>query len=339
MRAEPCPDGEVGSRAASRREAAIIACRRTRSPGAVVVIAVRSAGSGDHVHGHFWTLESRPCACPKQAPRRPNLLPLPLPTFRPTTRLRRALWLTTPAAPPWDSQDPFARSCSASSASRSTRGAWRPPSRSRRSRSRAIRWRVASPTMARCSMRIGPSKRSKTGRAITPAAEWLIDNYHLVEKQIREIRADLPPGYYRQLPKLAAGPFAGLSARVRPRLGLRRPYRQPLRSRRCWVVTCAPTRKSQPLTIGELWARRDHAADRAGRESAAPRRADRRAAARRRQQADALADRLLGAGGLSRGAGAAACWPVMRRATALGALRRSARPAAARPGPAASRPR
>ena len=46
-------------------------------------------------------------------------------------------------------------------------------------------------------------------RAITPAAEWLIDNYHLVEKQIREIRADLPTGYYRQLPKLADGPFAG----------------------------------------------------------------------------------------------------------------------------------
>src|SRR5437879_4566770 len=47
------------------------------------------------------------------------------------------------------------------------------------------------------------------GRAITPAAEWLLDNYHLVEGQIREIRDDLPPGYYRQLPKLTTGPFAG----------------------------------------------------------------------------------------------------------------------------------
>ena len=47
------------------------------------------------------------------------------------------------------------------------------------------------------------------GRAVTPAAEWLIDNYHLIEKQIREIRSDLPPGYYRQLPKLAVGPFVG----------------------------------------------------------------------------------------------------------------------------------
>src|ERR1700728_4089625 len=47
------------------------------------------------------------------------------------------------------------------------------------------------------------------GRSITPAAEWLLDNYHLVEEQIREIRADLPPGFYRQLPKLADRRFLG----------------------------------------------------------------------------------------------------------------------------------
>lgn len=49
----------------------------------------------------------------------------------------------------------------------------------------------------------------ESGRGVVPAAEWLLDNYHLVEEQIREIRADLPPGYYRQLPKLACGPFVG----------------------------------------------------------------------------------------------------------------------------------
>ena len=57
------------------------------------------------------------------------------------------------------------------------------------------------------------AKAIDEGHAITPAAEWLIDNYHLVERQLREIRADLPPGYYRQLPKLANGPFAGYPAR------------------------------------------------------------------------------------------------------------------------------
>src|SRR2546430_6298892 len=41
------------------------------------------------------------------------------------------------------------------------------------------------------------------GRAITPAAEWLIDNYHLVEDQIREVRQDLPPAFYLLLPQLS----------------------------------------------------------------------------------------------------------------------------------------
>lgn len=47
------------------------------------------------------------------------------------------------------------------------------------------------------------------GRAITPAAEWLADNYYLVEREIHEIRTAPPPGYYRQLPKLLDGPFMG----------------------------------------------------------------------------------------------------------------------------------
>lgn len=42
-------------------------------------------------------------------------------------------------------------------------------------------------------------------RAITQAAEWLIDNYHIIEEQIREILDDLPPGRYRKLSKLAQG--------------------------------------------------------------------------------------------------------------------------------------
>jgi cyclic beta-1,2-glucan synthetase len=53
------------------------------------------------------------------------------------------------------------------------------------------------------------AKSIDEGWAITPAAEWLVDNYYLVEREIREIRAALPPGYYRQLPKLVDGPFRG----------------------------------------------------------------------------------------------------------------------------------
>ena len=130
------------------------------------------------------------------------------------------------------------------------------------------------------------------GHAITPAGEWLLDNYHLVEEQIREIRDDLPPGYYRQLPKLTAGPLAGY-----PRVfGVAWAFVAHTDSRfdpemlRRFVRAY---QRVQPLTIGELWAvaitlrivlvenlRRGARRIVAGRAA--------------RQEADALADRLLG---------------------------------------------
>lgn len=48
------------------------------------------------------------------------------------------------------------------------------------------------------------------GRSQTPAAQWLVDNYALIDMQIRETILDLPARYYARLPKLAGGPFAGL---------------------------------------------------------------------------------------------------------------------------------
>jgi len=45
---------------------------------------------------------------------------------------------------------------------------------------------------------------------ITPAGEWLLDNFYLVEEQIRTARRHLPRGYSRELPRLADGPSAGL---------------------------------------------------------------------------------------------------------------------------------
>ena len=91
------------------------------------------------------------------------------------------------------------------------------------------------------------------GRAITPAGEWLIDNYHLVERQIREVSTDLPPGYYRQLPKLVSGPFAGY-----PRVfGMAWAFVAHTDS--CFdsdilVSYVKAYQEVQSLTIGELWA-------------------------------------------------------------------------------------
>jgi cyclic beta-1,2-glucan synthetase len=133
------------------------------------------------------------------------------------------------------------------------------------------------------------------GQAITPAAEWLVDNYHIVEEQIREIRTDLPIGYYRQLPKLAQGPFKGY-----PRVfGLAWAFVAHTDSHFDPAILrrfVNAYQQVQPLTIGELWAiaitlrivlvenlRRSAARiilARAGR-----------------HDADILADRLLGANG------------------------------------------
>jgi cyclic beta-1,2-glucan synthetase len=52
---------------------------------------------------------------------------------------------------------------------------------------------------------------SRAGRGqTTSAADWIADNFHVVDDQVREIRHDLPPRYYQQLVKLADGPGGGL---------------------------------------------------------------------------------------------------------------------------------
>ena len=93
----------------------------------------------------------------------------------------------------------------------------------------------------------------QAGHSIVPAAEWLLDNYHIVEQQIREIRDDLPPGYYRQLPKLAGGPFHGY-----PRvLGIAWAYVAHTDSHFDPVILqrfLTAYQQVQPLSIGELWA-------------------------------------------------------------------------------------
>uniref|UniRef100_Q07KF2 Glycosyltransferase 36 n=1 Tax=Rhodopseudomonas palustris (strain BisA53) TaxID=316055 RepID=Q07KF2_RHOP5 len=97
------------------------------------------------------------------------------------------------------------------------------------------------------------AKELESGRSVVPAAEWLLDNYHVVEQQVREIRDDLPPGYYRQLPKLAKGPFAGY-----PRVfGVTWAFVAHTDSHfdpdtlRRFILAY---QRVEPLTIGELWA-------------------------------------------------------------------------------------
>jgi cyclic beta-1,2-glucan synthetase len=132
-------------------------------------------------------------------------------------------------------------------------------------------------------------------RTISPAAEWLVDNFHIVEEQLREIREDLPPGFYRELPKLARGPLEGY-----PRVyGLAWAFVEHTDSRfdpetlRRFVRAYQRTRL---LTIGELWAiaisLRLVLVENLRR--LAPRIVERQ---RGREEADAISDTLLGVEG------------------------------------------
>src|SRR6202167_6105203 len=90
-------------------------------------------------------------------------------------------------------------------------------------------------------------------QAITPAAEWFVDNFYIVEEQLREIRDDLPAGFYRKLPKLASGHLEGF-----PRVfGVAWAFVAHNDSRFDPEVLrrfVSAYQRVQPLTIGELWA-------------------------------------------------------------------------------------
>ena len=90
-------------------------------------------------------------------------------------------------------------------------------------------------------------------RRIAPASEWLLDNFYLIEEQIRTARRHLPKAYSRELPRLLNGPRAGyprsydivleLIAHVDGRVDA-----AGLRSFVAAYQTVAP------LSLGELWA-------------------------------------------------------------------------------------
>src|SRR5918994_6234057 len=49
----------------------------------------------------------------------------------------------------------------------------------------------------------------RAGEPPSPAAEWLLDNYFVVSAAARDVRRDLPPAFFKRLPKVAADEFAG----------------------------------------------------------------------------------------------------------------------------------
>src|SRR5262249_14966439 len=88
---------------------------------------------------------------------------------------------------------------------------------------------------------------------ITTDAEWPLDTYHSGDENLREGRQDLPRGYYRELPKLADGPFAGFPRVYALALELITHTDSSLDEGNITRFVGA-YQTVTPLTIGELWA-------------------------------------------------------------------------------------
>ena len=54
------------------------------------------------------------------------------------------------------------------------------------------------------------AEQAHSGHDLSPAANWLVDNFHLIEGQLREIREGMPSHFYRTLPVLLDPPLAKL---------------------------------------------------------------------------------------------------------------------------------
>jgi cyclic beta-1,2-glucan synthetase len=97
------------------------------------------------------------------------------------------------------------------------------------------------------------ARASRTKQVITPAAEWLLDNHHLVRENIRQVRRDLPIKFFRQLPDITIE--GGV---VMPRtFALAWVYVAHIDSNFEGATLTAIVegfQQSETLTIGELWA-------------------------------------------------------------------------------------
>lgn len=89
--------------------------------------------------------------------------------------------------------------------------------------------------------------------AITPAAEWLLDNFHVIEEQLADIYADLPESYARELPKLVDGLFAGYP-RVYGIAWALVAHTDSRFSPELLQLFVNAYQSVTPLTLGELWA-------------------------------------------------------------------------------------
>ncbi|HEY5506614.1 MAG TPA: glycosyltransferase family 2 protein, partial [Coriobacteriia bacterium] len=97
------------------------------------------------------------------------------------------------------------------------------------------------------------SRASQGPRGVSPAGEWLLDNYYLIEQQVREVREDLPVRYGIELPRLDIGPNEGMPRVYEAVIALisRSDSRLDVSVLLAFIEAY---QEVTPLTIGECWA-------------------------------------------------------------------------------------
>ncbi|HET6681773.1 MAG TPA: glucoamylase family protein [Gemmatimonadaceae bacterium] len=97
------------------------------------------------------------------------------------------------------------------------------------------------------------SRAAVEGAEPGPAGDWLLDNYHVVQDHMQEVRSNLPREYYRELPELASGPLTGYPRvyELATTLISHTEGRIDLENVDLFVEAF---QQVEPLAIGELWA-------------------------------------------------------------------------------------
>ncbi|HEY6360870.1 MAG TPA: hypothetical protein VIX63_07175, partial [Vicinamibacterales bacterium] len=125
--------------------------------------------------------------------------------------------------------------------------------RRRRGSGRAHLRRLKENTRALSATYTALAADVRRGEAASPAAEWLLDNFHIVSAASRDIVRDLPPSFFRRLPSIAGDEFAGHTRIYALALELIRSSAGHLDAQRLHRFITA-FQSVTPLTIGELWA-------------------------------------------------------------------------------------
>ena len=95
--------------------------------------------------------------------------------------------------------------------------------------------------------------QATTGYDVSPAAEWLLDNFHLIEAQLREITDGLPRQYFRDLPVLKDEPLVGLP-RIYGVAWAFVAHTDSAFNEELLVHFLKAYEETRELTLGELWA-------------------------------------------------------------------------------------